>query len=635
MADWETIPDSEAVNVERLREGDARLTMMPDTSLPQTERPLQVEHNRKLMDKISQRFGRIGQMTPTGFDMFRRSLAKHRGLSSSMRGLLSQYARDVRSGKLPPEDAIQKIKDAEENRLGLHRIGLEGTLSSIGGPMGKAGAMALGAAGKMLPGVGRVLGGATGAGMGSLAAETFDPTENPALTAALAAGASPVGDVLGAGLNRLATGGFLRKQLKPGAEAMLERLPAKETLTLGQATDNALVDTAENIAENSFGGARRVLMRKEATHEWAESNLRAHINALMSGTKEELGEILQRAIAASFENFKHTSRGFYKAVDKFAPTTKVPVYRIKQTAQKLLNQVDQGVIPPGQAREVLEEIVALPDMITFERASIIRSQLLQVGRSGTDLIGNQAQAFAKTLTPSMTAAMTKAAKGVGPEALAAWKIAGKHWKGGVKQYNSQLIKSIAAREPEVVFQIAVKNGRPGTIRRVRTIVNDEKIWRQVQGQYLDDIFNASATGKEFKVSAIGLQRRLNRMGDDALKELFPGDGAETFKRAVQELALAQGGTTVNIGRMWIQMGQAGALGRMLFWELDAASSAILVAPPTLAYLFTRPGFVKWMTIARKAKPGSKELLNAIAKMKAMALKQGAVETVDPGFYAGP
>lgn len=302
----------------------------------------------------------------------------------------------------------------------------------------------------------------------------------------------------------------------------------------------------------------------------------------------------------------------------------VDINPTRKLAEQLKSEYAAGLktVMPEAAR-VLDDILGRnAPTLSFADAQVLRSDLLAVGRTSTEQIPGRAQATAKQLAAQLDSSMADAATKLGPDAIAAWRTANQFWKTGKETFNNRLIKSIAAKDPEAVFQAAIRNGMPGTIRRMRQIVGNDN-WTAIQGQFLADAL-AKATDTAGELSGSGLLRQIKLFeGTDgaALREMFP-DAAHihNLKMLANSLRIAQRQQS-GTGSVFIQMAQAGALVGSPWLHLGVEGT-ILLGPAVLGKLLTNNTMARWLSVGMTAPAGTEAAITATTKLAAYFTQQG-------------
>lgn len=518
------------------------------------------------------------------------------------------------------------------------RMGVPYEEPSMGEALKGAGRAALEIGGALVgPGIGagrslitRALKSGAGEAAGSLAAETFDPSKDPLLEAGIKGATGIAGETVGTlatrGLQGLLAPG--KGSLKEGAVEAIDRLtPEGGVLTPGKATESFTLDLIENAAGASLIGGGRVARTQQQAERILQSQIDDFVDTFWRGADaESAGVLVQKAVEDSVDAWGKAARALYKDVDRLTEQATVDISSLKQQAEALKMQMGAGLpsAAPG-AMTTLNDILKKDDVISFADAATLRSDLLSIARGGTDLIPGKAKGFAKALGSGMDRAMTQGAKDLSPEALQAWRAANKFWKKGKGYFNSQVLKSIVRKDPEMAYRAAVQGGRPSTIRNLRSAVmstpkTGRDDWRQIQGQWLQDNI-ARATNEQGELNGVSFLKRLKSMGDDAFRELFPaGVDRATLRELGHSLRVAQSGTDTGGLRLVVQFAQAGALAGIFLTAGEGSAisgaAATFLTPYALARIITNKKAARWLTTGLRAPRGSQVAIRAMSHLGA-------------------
>lgn len=471
-----------------------------------------------------------------------------------------------------------------------------------------------------------------GEAAGSLVAETVDPSVSPAKSAAASFGLGAAGGAAGEAVIPVAKkvlAPFVKK-LEPGARTLIKTVTGKGgVVTPGTALDFRSLDLLENIAEASLFGAGKLRSVKQQTRSLMQESVEEFAETFASrASKEDIGEVLQHTIEQGADAFRAAGRVKYRRVDKLASGINVPTFGIKRAMQAVADKSKKG-LGSAAIKRISRRIEELGDVESFASLQELRSDLLAVARSSTDLVAGKAQGAGKFMANRVDMAMANAAKNLNPEALVAFREASAFWKQGKQTFNSSFIKGLARKDADVVYQSAVRDGRPLLIRKLRETIADPNVWKDVQGQFFADTLSKAADTGGI-VSGESLLKQLKKFGEPALKELFPDGSANTFRNLARALKLSQqAASEEGTGRLFIQFTQGGALLNLAGGgPLPTASALVLLAPPTMARLFTNRTIARWLTIGLKAPPGSSEAIRASAQVVAAMQKEGLIERLE-------
>lgn len=509
--------------------------------------------------------------------------------------------------------------------------------------------------------LGNVPGAIVGTFLGSLASEVVDPSERPFRqarnTAFLEGIAEKAGGGVIAGINRLRQGARGTNLVPGGREAIEQLAESGVVLPPGQPSKSTGIDIAQQVTESSLFGGGKIRKAREIAETQAERDLDDFVGTFIAqGGREGVGELAETAATNSRQIWKERVSAAYAPVDAIAGA-RVQSGAIVERANDVLRKAKLGV-RNKEAISFIEDIIsrlgkpasevgtgvfdaagnevkrAVPAdfSLSFEEAGEILSDLLSVTRSATDPVANARQVAAKRLAPVFDEAMEAAAESLpNASAKALWRKARKLQREGAEVHNTKLMRSLARQEPETFFQTSVRALRPGTIRNVRTAINDPVVWKQIQGQWMLDLLSsAKKVGSEIPQGGSAISK-IDKFGEEALKELLPDRGQrETFRRLAKTLEIAQAPVGQNIpGSVFIQLTQAGSLvaGAQqaatgnLSTEESLGIGAILIGPVVAANLLINPKFARWATLGSGAKPGSKRFAQALAGISALVAQE--------------
>lgn len=487
---------------------------------------------------------------------------------------------------------------------------------------------------------------ALGGAAGSLASEGADPSKEPIKTAAetgalMAAGEGALGALAPVGKKVLAP---MKNLLEEGGQFAVETARAAGKMVLpAQVTKSRALDLAQNAAEVSLIGGGRVLATKREAEELFSKKIEGILDEFTKqGTKEETGAFLQEAIDRGAKFARKTGAGKFQAVDKIVGSELVFLRPLKEAAEKESAKIAKGLSSASAGTKgIIEDILSKRGFVSFADAHLLRSDLLAVGRQSTEIIPGKAKGAAQHFANILDGLMEDAAKILDPKAAAAWREANEFWRVDVKQFNKTVIKAMATREPEVVFDVAIRKGRPGTIRMVREIVGDEQKWRAVQGQFLEDVLLRSSD-ELGEMSGKKVLRNLKAFGDDSFTELFP-DGAarDQLVNLARALDLSQKVGKETGLKLAVRIGQITIIGGILGGAVDPVKAGLIfLGPDAIAYALTNKTANRWLTTGLKARPGTalaasavKNLLVSLNKENLLDLNQNPSQQMEDSSKA--
>ena len=475
-----------------------------------------------------------------------------------------------------------------------------------------------------------------GEGAGSLASEGFDPSGSPVGRAIQEMGVGLLGEgFAGLGLRGVRKIFGESAFIRPGVKEAQELLKKEGgSLTAAQATRGILPDALENISEASFLAGSLVPRQKIKAGSIVTRNANEFVDALKStASQEEIGALLQDSIIDGAAAFTTTGGALYGKIDNLN-SVGVDITGLQEAALESYIKSRQG-LKSSPIEDMAADIIDRPNIVSWEEASALRSDLIAFDPVLTDVVKGKAKGKAKLLSGELDNIMAATARNLDPEAEIAWREANKFWSEGKVLYNSSFIKSLVKRDPETVFETIIKQKRPGTIRKIRNIVNNAEDWRAIQGQFLDNWLTKSAGKEVGELSGDKLGNYLAQFGDATLKEIFPGGSTvqnlETFARTAQ---LAQLKPEAGHFRLAVQFGQAGVILSFLTRRGTNVADVITLGlgPAALAKIYTSPLGFKLLVTGFKAPPGSQQAFKAAARFMTFA-KENQILELSNKFYS--
>jgi len=263
------------------------------------------------------------------------------------------------------------------------------------------------------------------------------------------------------------------------------------------------------------------------------------------------------------------------------------------------------------------------DTITFKRAQQIVNDLnddivLLSNKRGKSLFGvdnaSKLQGKLTSLRKKMVDTMARRIKGAGdPELSKAFRTLETIKFQGHIRYNEKLIKDIMQSSDTAVSVILNKIKSPGEMRRLKFLIG--KDWRRVEGIAMQDILETGTTriGGKRIVSGDGILNALDNFDPNMKGIVFNPASRKKFEEFATALARVQADLATNIGTVFIELSQAGAVTSMLFGGASPANLTILFGPAMLEKMFSTPAIVKAMIRAtRQGGAASKVLSNPAA-----------------------
>lgn len=552
-----------------------------------------------------------------------------------------------------PEQLISNASPEEEDALKRRTREVVPTVAALGtAPLtgGLSLAARLGTSGLAAGGSRLLAGAATGE-------EPVESVKGAAIEGGLAAAGEGLGSLAAKGLTaagRRLAGGLL-KPTAEGAKAAKIIEAEGGILTPALQSESRTAKILESLAESSVLGSGRVSEVRGQAIEAAQGAVERFAKKVGSGlSREDAGVVVQEAIQGKLDAFREVSEQLYGRVDqafddaiqgvlrdagtvvpageRVLAEPAVSLVGVKQAAMRLLKEAQQG-IPGAELNKILKQVATKPSTVSFKGAARLRSDLLKVTRTGTELLGGQAKGAAKQLAGLVDEALERTAADAGPEVLTAFRDANKFYQEGAKLFNGKLIRQLSSAKPEAIVSAISKARKPGSIREIRTAIGNPKAWEEVQGTYLRELLdtsfeNSGDIARGTFLSGKRINTKLANFGEDALNELLGPAKLKAFREFTQALETAQRRTGSGLSGLNIR-------GGLELYSLGAGNIALALTPAVLARVLTNPQAIRLLTKGFKAPAGSRQATEAITRLSAIAGALQSGEDRKPAQTASP
>lgn len=508
-----------------------------------------------------------------------------------------------------------------------------------------------------LPGAGGIpgaaAGGVLGYGIKSGLRETLMPGAEPTTSGqetrrSIMAGLS---EGLGQGTGHLITNtaskiakGFSGKLVPEEAVASRILGESGSFLTPAQATDSRLLDITENVAEASLLGGGKITAFKESQKNAVDSSINAFVEGLGREVHpEELGSIVIDTLDKRLDLFSAATKRLYKRVDNLTQGAAVSTQGLKTFASEALER--RGQVPKSltgsTGQTLLEEVLNLPDSISFQNAQFLRSELLRGTRDiglMREVHGDISIGIMEALAKHTDQAMEKAAQNIGPEAIKAFRRANSVYKIGKEKYNNRLITQLVRQgkiEPEAVGRKLLQRGHPAMVQNLKRIFKPNE-WPEVQSGFMQKVLMDATDPATDELKGVKLLSFVNpesrgSYGDAFLNAMFKPEQKQRIIDLAKTLRLIQSKQAEGTGKMAIQLAQMGSLGVLLSGGLDAArrgAMTIIAGPVPLARLLTSE---KWanrlihgIQLSSRGGKFADEGTKVLTRLFAQAVREGVI-----------
>ena len=569
------------------------------------------------------------------------------------------YDRRIQGPSSSQGVAARDRQDAEKVREALI---LAGNLAAV--PLTR-GAGLIGGAGRLA---------AAGAAT-SLATEPIAPSgslDDAAIRAALEAGLSGGGELLGRGLavtarpfaSRLAAKGAPEERIiaplfppdEAGARTAAAVAEKGATLTPAlQSPDSKFAALVERGLESSFAGSTPIAGTRQKAIRAATEPIEAIAESLRRGlSKEQLGEVLRKSTDGNVDLFQETAGVYFKRLDDEVAlrakeiTPRGPLGETintgrrevlvdlrpeKASARRRIESLSAGVGGENAAAvNRLREVLAKPDQVTFSQAQALRSSLLNPPAQAGEIAATPITAAERFAAKGVDAAMEAAALEYGGEIEILFRQANAFYKAGVRKFSRDIVKAIGRGEPEAVFAAIRAKGKqgPSSIRAAREAVADAKAWQGVKSAFLDDLIEKSMDSsgdiaRDKVLKGQKLLTQIKQFGNESARELLGSDIYGPIKELAENLERTQRRTGSQVGGINISgLDGIGAGATIVIQEspIKAAikGATIYAAHKTFAKAFTNPAFVRALTQGISAPAGSVRASRALGQISTILLR---------------
>jgi hypothetical protein len=420
------------------------------------------------------------------------------------------------------------------------------------------------------------------------------------------------------------------------------------------------LDVLESVAKNSlFGGAGFNVIEDKAVDIFSKQADDIVRKLTESSTREEIGAIGQTIFERRKEAFDSAMKGKFAAIDDLTKGAVVDLAPIRKDAAALLSESKAG-IGFGEMQRVLKDFLskgAVPKgispveaakspqrFLSFKDAQTLRSSLLTIARKEGDEQSARTVGAARKLAKGVDSAMLKAvdsAKFIDPvtghTAKELFRAANREFREGRLVFGHRIAKQFMNQLPDASLDVLLRKNRPTALREARTLVNNPRVWRKLQGAFYEKILRDLTRGDKVLKGA-PLLSKIDDFGKETLKELFPGGrGLVGFRRMAEALKTIQDPNPNNLGGIFIQLKQAGAVTKavqgvgsgMVISSGFAGPALILGGPAAVGAAMTSKSFQQWLTRGIKLGAKARNTSGFLGRGAAILAKEGIQAHVQP------
>ena len=202
-------------------------------------------------------------------------------------------------------------------------------------------------------------------------------------------------------------------------------------------------------------------------------------------------------------------------------------------------------------------------------------------------------------------------KGVGdPELAKAFGTMQQIIFKGHDKFNEKLLTNMMKSDDLAATIITNTIKSPREMRRLKFLLGSE--WRRIEGLQYQDLIrkHSKHKGGIKKLNADDMLDSIEQMDPGMKKVMFNHKTMNKFIEFTKVLAKTQGDKATNIGTVFIELSQAGAVTSFLFGGPTAAIATILFGPAAFEKLFTNPKVIG--KLIKAAKTGQSKTLSTPA-----------------------
>ena len=502
----------------------------------------------------------------------------------------------------------------------------------------------------------RSLGAGVGEGAAAGISQVFDPRENVAKEVLRGFATGATAESIGAAIPAIIKKVRFKLDYTPEArkaERLLKAVKDKNLkepvgisridkeiregqITPGIGSENRAIDIIENISEKALFAGGKIVKARKGAETGLTNELKGFIDNFSDvTTREDAGGLALEAIQNSLDFFRVNAK---KRYDKLSEAARVPVLddlgrtvvvkkgevltrpisvdvtKSKRLANELLKETAPTKrIAPG-ARDVLLTVKELDDTVSFSVANNVRSELLGVSRSFTDMVKGKAAFNAGKMVKSITNDIDDTIDSIPTNLRQLYDEAQTFYKQGVEKYNNKVIRNLTEKAPEEVYQALIKPNRPTTVANFMKILKEtkdkeirEELIDSIKGTMIGDIVNKSELNRR-KIDAAFVRKEFGKYGPGVLNQIFSPRELRRLDNLLEGLTVAQ---TKKVGEgipgaIFIQLTQAGMAFGLLQGNLTTEAGLVLLGPIGIARMLTNPKIVNLLRKGFQLNPGSKE-----------------------------
>ena len=431
------------------------------------------------------------------------------------------------------------------------------------------------------------------------------------------------------------------KSVSPQARKAQQLLGKGITIPPAQMSENTFVEVTQNILKSAIGSSGRINKLEGKAIEGASNRIRKFVDdfipsLVLRKDRAKRMEIIQKAFKGRRDAINDFVGGKAKILDSvFSGTPKIDISKIKPSLTT--DDISPQLI--GKNQITFEEAVSL--MIDKNVSDSTRKKLAVLMRrtaKGLDKSINDALRSARVAADIKGGVAEKVARSIERKSNAIFNNSIDDIIAEIPKFalfNTTLIKKIATEAPRDLVNIMAKKGNDKFIKQVQKEI-DPEVWNTVEFTFMDDLLTRFSSRKPTgDVRIIKPSNLINyiekQLTEGTFKSMFRSKGkAQAFLNFAEANRVAQKTPQSALGKMLIQMKQAGAAGQVLgsAVTMSIGGSAIGTGlvffglPPIIGKIFTNKSVMEALTTGVKIKAGTPEAVKWLAKVGAVAAREG-------------
>lgn len=433
------------------------------------------------------------------------------------------------------------------------------------------------------------------------------------------------------GIGQLAikTGGYVVNAVKPKVSELSKSLYSKFAddggeLTAAQVSDSWWIKQLDSLTRGSItasGVYKGADVANIETFKVMEKSLIKNIaeKASTDLSDDALGKMFVTQVNGGRAAHSAAASQMYKNIDDLLETaggSKIGTAYLKQISEDTLKQLERvGNVGSGEVdMQLLKQLKSLPDDMSFQDASFLRSSLLAMQRDLDGVIGSgRADRVIGQAVTSINTSMEKAATIAGDDVLKAYNNTNRFWRKGKQTFDNKFIANLInanKKNPERIGETVFRDGNVTEIYKVRKAlktaskldksINPQEVWHGMQAGYLQSLLTKVSNAEGVVQSNRLLKTFVDRKKGRTLTNVFTKEQRDKIVEFAMIGEKLQKKPETGLG-MVMNLAQAGTVMDLASFRVidPATASVILIAPRVVSYALTNPKIVNLMTKSMK------------------------------------